>query len=103
MEYIKHHYSKYDLCAAVVAEQFQVSEKWVYELVRERTEMSFNEHLLSLRMRRAAYLLATTQNSVTEIADQCGYQASSTFFRVFKKYYGMSPGQYRTEGPVEKQ
>ena len=64
--------------------------------------MTFNEYLLSLRMKRAAYLLATTQNGVTEIADQCGYQASSTFFRVFKKYYGMSPGQYRTEGPAEK-
>ena len=102
VEYIKHHYSNYALCATVVAEQFQISERWVYELVRERTDMTFNEYLLSLRMKRAAYLLATTQNGVTEIADQCGYQASSTFFRVFKKYYGMSPGQYRTEGPAEK-
>ena len=103
MEYIKHHYSDYDLCAAVVAERFQASEKWVYELVREKTELSFNEYLLSLRMERAAYLLVTTQSGVAEIANQCGYQATSTFFRVFKKYHGISPGQYRTEGPVEKE
>ena len=87
----------------MVAERFQASEKWVYELVREKTELSFNEYLLSLRMERAAYLLVTTQSGVAEIANQCGYQATSTFFRVFKKYHGISPGQYRTEGPVEKE
>jgi len=100
VEYIKQNYSDYHLCATSVAEQFEVSEKRVYEVVRELTKMSFNEYLLSLRMKRAAYLLVATQESITEIADQCGYQGSSTFYRGFKKFYGMPPGQYRTDGVI---
>ena len=101
VDHIKHNYSDYHLCATSVAETFEVSEKRVYEVVRELTDMSFNEYLLSLRMKRAAYLLVATQESITEIADQCGYQGSSTFYRVFKKYYGMPPGQYRTDGVID--
>lgn len=101
LNHIKQNYSDYNLCAPMVAETFEISEKRVYEVVRELTDMSFNEYLLSLRMKRAAYLLVATQESIAEIANQCGYQGSSTFYRVFKKYYGMPPGQYRTDGVID--
>jgi len=100
VDHIKQNYYDYHLCATSVAELFEVSEKRVYEVVRELTDMSFNEYLLSLRMKRAAYLLMSTQESIADIADQCGFQGSSTFYRVFKKYYGMPPGQYRTDGDL---
>ena len=100
VDHIKQNYFDYHLCATSVAETFGVSEKRVYEVVRELTDMSFNEYLLSLRMKRAAHLLVATQESIADIADQCGFQGSSTFYRVFKKYYGMPPGQYRTDGDL---
>ena len=72
-----------------------LSEKRVYEIVRAMTGMSFNEYLLQLRMKQAALLLVTTQDSINDIADRCGYQGFSTFYRVFKRHYGMAPGQFR--------
>ena len=72
-----------------------LSEKRVYEIVRTMTGMSFNEYLLQLRMKQAALLLVTTQESINDIAAHCGYQGFSTFYRVFKRYYGMAPGQFR--------
>ena len=95
MEYIQENFADYQLCASLVAEEFMLSEKRVYEIVRAMTGMSFNEYLLQLRMKRAALLLVTTQDSINDIADRCGYQGFSTFYRVFKRHYGMAPGQFR--------
>lgn len=95
LDYIHQNMADYELCAASVAEQFQVPEKKVYEAVRSKTGMTFKEYLTSLRMKKAAELLYTTREGIAEIAQQCGYQGSSTFYRLFQEYHGMTPGQYR--------
>jgi AraC-like DNA-binding protein len=46
------------------------------------------------RLRYAARLLATTNDSVALIAELSGFSRSS-FFRVFSDAYGMSPSEYR--------
>lgn len=95
MEFIQENFADYRLCASMVADEFMLSEKRIYEIVREMTGMSFNEYLLRMRMKQAAVLLVTTQESINDIAGRCGYQGFSTFYRVFKRYYGMPPGQFR--------
>lgn len=95
MEYIRENFSDYRLCATVVADEYMLSEKRIYEIVREMTGMSFNEYLLQLRMKQAALLLVSTEDSINEIAERCGYQGFSTFYRVFKRHYGVAPGQFR--------
>lgn len=57
--------------------------------------MSFGEFLVSVRMKRAAKLLSTTQDSIADIMEACGYPGSSTFYRIFKKFHGVPPGAYR--------
>lgn len=98
VEFIKNNFVDCNLCAATVAHEFMLSEKRIYSIVREVTEMSFNEYLLTVRMRHAGQLLCTTSDSTGEIAIQCGYQAESTFYRVFKRYFGVTPGEYRLHG-----
>ena len=87
-----------NLCAASAAEHFGISKPRVYEMMRQQTGKSFNAYLLTLRMKRAGALLCTTQLSVGDVARRVGYQAESTFYRVFKNYYGVSPNQYRKDG-----
>ena len=94
-KYVEDNYQDCNLCAASVAEHLGISEKNVYSITRQTLDMSFNEYLLSLRMRQAATLLCQTDFSVDQIAQKSGYQASSTFYRVFKKYYNETPSQYR--------
>ena len=91
-----------NMCAGAVAEQFNINEKKAYEIIRTATDMSLNEYLLSLRMKTAGKLLYSTQLSVAEVGQQCGYPAESTFFRVFRKYYGISPSQYRKNGALDQ-
>ena len=46
-------------------------------------------------MRLAAELLAEPDVKVYQIAAQCGYADTSNFIRVFKRFYGVRPAEYR--------
>ena len=98
LEYLNLHYTQPEICAAAAAQALGLSEKRVYTLVRKQTQMSFSDYLLQLRMRAAAELLCTTPLGAAEIAARCGYLAVNTFYRAFKKYYGMTPSQFRRNG-----
>ncbi len=55
------------------------------------------EYLNYYRIERACYLLAATTVSVTEAAYQCGFNDSSYFVKIFKKFKGMTPKQYQKQ------
>ena len=100
LDFIRDNFADDYMSAPYAAERLKMSEKRVYETVRNLTGLSFSEYLLSLRMNHAAMLLRTTDDSIGEVAAQCGYQVESTFYRLFKKYYTVSPGQFRRNGGV---
>ena len=52
-------------------------------------------HLKRRRMEEAAFLLATTGQSIAQIAETVGYQNTSKFSAAFRDIYGQSPTQYR--------
>lgn len=94
--YILENFRNPDLSATAVATHFSLPVKTVYAAIREVTELNFNDYITSLRLKEAARLLCTTTRGVDEIGAECGYPAQSTFYRVFKKYYGESPNRYRS-------
>ncbi len=49
------------------------------------------------RMKKAAFLLISTQKSIMNVATECGYTTASWFIVQFKKYYNMTPKQYRVK------
>ena len=55
---------------------------------------TLNAFLNEYRLRYAAHLLSTTDESVSVIAELSGF-ARSSFFRTFVDSYGMSPAEYR--------
>ncbi|MBQ7255520.1 MAG: helix-turn-helix domain-containing protein [Oscillospiraceae bacterium] len=96
LDYVAANFRDPDLGAPVIATHFALPVKTVYAIVREKTGMNLGEYLVSVRMKEAAKLLCTTSESVDSIGVACGYPAQSTFYRVFKKYYGESPNRYRS-------
>ena len=78
-----------------VAEYFQVSVPYVSELIRQITGRSFTDLVLKLRMEEAGRLLAGSVLPISDITQLSGYQEASYFMKVFKKYYGCTPTQYR--------
>ncbi|WP_231474595.1 helix-turn-helix domain-containing protein [Enterococcus saccharolyticus] len=50
-----------------------------------------------MRLDTAAYYLRNTKLSIQKISEEIGYQDRAFFFRIFKKYYEKTPGQYRSK------
>lgn len=65
-------------------------------LFHEKTGQHFSTFLTRARMEKAQYLLSDdTVLSLAEISAACGYPNKSYFCQVFKKYTGMTPGEYQ--------
>lgn len=62
---------------------------------RESAGISTYEYLIQVRLQHAALALASTDDSITQIALRCGYSDSNYFKDVFKKRFGSSPRDYR--------
>ena len=55
------------------------------------------QYLTAWRMQQAKKLLETTQYSMQDIAERCGYESEAAFRKAFKKTIGMPPGQVRKQ------
>ena len=71
------------------------SHEHVARLCRKHFARSPREIVNEARMLRASNDLRTTSQSVTEIALACGFADCSTFFRLFKARFGVTPRHYR--------
>lgn len=56
--------------------------------------------LTKVRMALAYGLVTRTQDGLSDIAAQVGYQSQAAFSKVFKETYGVAPGQIRREQPA---
>jgi AraC family transcriptional regulator len=55
-----------------------------------------------LRLEKAARLLRFSDQSLTDIAFDCGFSSSATFSRAFRSAYDTSPSQFRKTGDIKK-
>lgn len=60
-------------------------------------QMTPARYLTRIRINAACGLLTRTDDSLTSIADRCGFHDASHFVKQFKKQMGMTPGEYRTK------
>ena len=56
------------------------------------------EYIMKLRLKLACVLLRNPDHNITEVAVKCGFEDSNYFTRQFKKYYGITPSQYKGTG-----
>ncbi|HIW22235.1 MAG TPA: AraC family transcriptional regulator [Candidatus Dorea intestinavium] len=93
LEYIENSYQKAislnDMAASV-----NMSPKYFCRFFHDMTNHTPVEYLNSYRIERASYQLLTTDQSITEIAYNNGFNDLSYFIKTFKKYKGITPKQY---------
>jgi two-component system, response regulator YesN len=73
-----------------------VSVKYLSRAFKNITGRNFSDYLSEIRMNKAKELLEKTQLTVYDIAISVGYGDPQYFHRVFKKYFGVTPNEYRT-------
>lgn len=93
-EYINESYMD-EITLEGMAEQFHLSASHLRRIFKEKTGISIKEYIDNVRMEQASKLLINTSQSISEIALQTGYVSQQTFIRVFKKHFGVTPGEYR--------
>lgn len=100
LEYIENHYSR-GLTLEDLAAVVGMNPKYFCRVFRSLTHHSPVDYLNFYRIEQAAYMLGNTDLSVTEVGNRCGFCESSYFTKVFRKYKGVTPIQYRKSIRIE--
>lgn len=97
IQYIDEHYKEIDMSLAHMTEQFGISSKCISQACKNICGMSYLQYVQERRIRYAAELIKTTEETFEQIAMQCGYTNILTFRRNFKTVMGITPSEYREE------
>lgn len=78
-----------------ICEEVAVSKNYFCYLFKRETGMNLWNYLTMVRLQHAKELLRDTELHSYEISFAVGYENPSYFSKLFKKYEGMSPKEYR--------
>lgn len=94
LEYIEQHYAS-PLSLAELATVANMNPKYFCRFFRSITHQTPMDYVNMYRIEKAAQMLHSTRLPITDICMECGFNDSSNFIKVFRKYKGMTPKQYR--------
>ena len=83
-----------DLSLSRLSNEFYVSSYHVSHVFTENAGVSLHQYILKLRLRLCADAILTN-DGIADVYSQFGFADYTSFYRAFKKEYGMSPRQYR--------
>ncbi len=63
--------------------------------------MSIRNYIARKRVERAGQLLQTTNLSIREICEACGFANTAYFYKMCKEHTGLSPAQLRQDAKRE--
>ena len=90
--------SVHDLAASV-----GLSASRLAHLFRDEIGTSVRSYIVERRLTSAAFLIAQTDERISQIAYGVGFNDISNFNHAFKKKFGMSPGKYREAHERQKE
>ena len=94
--YIKENYEK-PIGLADAAEYIRLSENHLSTLFKEVTGINFLQYLNGYRLNMAIDMMKEGGVNISEIAPKCGFQNPGYFAKIFKRYFGMTPTQFRDQ------
>lgn len=95
---VKEHIDRYyqeQLSLDTVSKLFLVSKEHMSRAFKKTYKITINDYITSLRMEKARELIVDEKVEIKLVAFLCGYTDLAYFYRVFKKHFGIPPGQMR--------
>lgn len=78
-----------------VAEHIGLSSYYFIRLFQQHTQLTPHQYMTHIRMEKAVQLLRESDLPIHEIAEKVGFASGNYFIKVFRKWVGISPGQFR--------
>lgn len=88
--------------ASLFAERYHMSETAIKNYFKNIYGYGYKEYQMKIRMKKASELLRDTDIGVGEISQIVGYLTASKFCAAFKRFYGVTPMEYRRTERIKK-
>lgn len=95
LRYIDENLADMDLSLTSLSLKFEVNAPYLSRFIKEQSGETFIDYVNKQRVGLAKQLMLDTEDTITEITTKVGFSNSNTFIRVFKRYEGITPGQFR--------
>jgi len=96
IQYIHEHYTE-DISADGLALEVRIDIKHLQKVIKKLTGYTVHHYLLKVRIEHSLSELLDFQKSIDLISSKLGFRDHRHFDRVFKKYIGKTPSQYRSD------
>jgi len=90
-EYIDAHFKEYDLCLGALEDHFNCSSSKIQKAFKKSMDVTVSDYIEKKRMDLANELLFRGDISSAEIAQECGFANTNSFYKAYRRLYGHSP------------
>ena len=97
VEYIDTHTEGEWLDLNNLSRQFGVTPQYISNVFKKYRDENIKDYIAKRKLMHAKDLLATTELTVKEVAARLGYANEIGVIRLFRKYEGITPGNYRLQ------
>ena len=94
IKYINEHINE-NVSLSLGANLCNMSQSQFSRTFKKETGKTFKEYILLKKIEQAKFYIKTTDKSFSEISDFLGFEDSSYFTKLFKKYEGITPKEYK--------
>jgi two-component system response regulator YesN len=95
LDYIQKNYMDVNLCIPMIAGEFGFSAAYLSKVFKDQTGTSIVDTINQVRLEKAKRYLTEKKMTIIETCKLVGYYNSNAMIRAFKKYEGITPGQYK--------
>ena len=96
-------YADANLSLRTVAEFLKMNQAYLSTLFAQKQGVGFVDYLNQYRVDKAKILLQSTDLLIKEVGFKVGFNSTQNFNRVFKKWEGITPLQYRQAVEEERE
>lgn len=100
VDYVNKHYDQ-DITLDIVAEHLHITGGYLSTYFKDKTGENFIDYINGVRIRVSQRMLLETELRIQDVSIRAGYQNINSFNRMFKKFTGMSPREFRKEKHTE--